>query len=159
MGLRMPTPYRRLKSGNFYFRRRVPADIQRLGMDTSFVLTLPALDGAREFTVVPKIGHEVKFSLRTRDEQVAKARSAFALARLASHYDALRKGPTPLSHKQIVALSGEVFHFFRQKYEENPGKEKDWTAVKAFNRATLEGRLLNVPPLDESIDRHHLMAG
>jgi hypothetical protein len=67
---------------------------------------------------------------------------------LARFYDALRKGPAPLSHEQIAALSGEVYRTLVARFSDDPGHPDDWADVKAFSRAAREGRLVNVPRLD-----------
>ena len=97
----------------------------------------------------------MKFSLRTRDSSVAKARHGIALAHLEKQWSAIRNGPQPLSHRQIIALSGEVYRLFANRFEENPGTPEMWASVKAFNRATKEGRIATAPRLSANeVEKH-----
>ncbi len=89
-----------------------------------------------------KIGNEINFSLRTRDRATAEARHGLAMAHIRSYFAALKTGQQQLTQKQIVALSGEIYRLFVDRFKENPGVPETWAAVKAVNRAAREGRLL-----------------
>ena len=141
MGLRMPSPTKRDGSSVFQIRERVPADIRRRVPEFPVIFELPAFGNEPARTVSATARHQVKFSLGTRDPAAAKARSGIAKAHLEKLYASLRSGPTILSQKESVALSGEVYRLFVARFEENPGSVNAWTAVKAFNRAAAEGRL------------------
>ncbi len=93
-------------------------------------------------THVEKIGNEINFSLRTRDRATAEARHGLAMAHIRSYFAALKAGQRQLTQKQIVALSGEIYCLFVDRFKENPGVPETWAAVKAVNRAAREGRLL-----------------
>ena len=93
MGLRMPTPYRHEKSGIFWVRIRVPADIARLG-------------GAKE----------VKRSLRTRDPSEALSGFLREMTRLEKLWKAMREGTASVSHKQATAIA-EGFGRMPASYE------------------------------------------
>ncbi|WP_352858776.1 DUF6538 domain-containing protein [Mesorhizobium sp. M0802] len=85
MVLPMPSP-QKSKSGVYYFRQRVPADLKR------------------------KVGRaELLYSLRTKDPAEAKARFAQEAAKVALRWKALRAGPVPLPHIQLVALAGDLY--------------------------------------------------
>ena len=88
-----------------------------------------------------KIGDFVKFSLRTRDQGVAKAREAVARSELHKLFNAVGRGPITISQRQTVALAGSVYNLFVDAFGENPGKPEKWAAWKAFNRAAGEGRI------------------
>lgn len=149
MGLRMPTPQLRSDSRAFQFRQRVPTDIRALRHRQPVVvpLTLSPIGSGRSLSVT--VEHldrpEIRFSLRTYDEAEAKRREATALAHLEAMYAALRAGPQPLSHKQRVALAGEVYRLVVERFDENPGSPEAWAAWKAFNRASREGRIASAP--------------
>jgi hypothetical protein len=147
LSLRTTRPTRRDASSILQFCKRVPTDILGRARGQPIVLRLPGLKHEGEIIVSGTIGDVVKFSLKTRDPEVAKARTAWALTQIDASFDVLRAGPIPLSHKQIVALSGEVYRFYIRQFSDNPGDPNDWAAVKAVNRAAREGRLFNVPPL------------
>ena len=54
--------------------------------------------------------------------------------------------PVTLSHKDMVALSGEAYRLYCKVHEENPGEPLSWRYHKALDRAALEGRLASPPP-------------
>lgn len=147
MALCMPRPTRRPGTSFLTFRARVPADIIDAARGQTIALSFPAEGGEPEHVTVITPGSEVKFSLRTRNPAVAKSRQGIALAELEKRWNAIRSGPSPLSHRQIIALSGEVYRLFVERFEENPGPQEMWAAVKAFNRATREGRIATAPRL------------
>lgn len=94
------------------------------------------------------IGDEVKFSLRTRNGDAATVLLLHALAAVEKRWQAVRSGPATLTHKQLVALAGEVYRLFISRFEENPDTPDNWAAFKAINRAIEEGRLASAPPID-----------
>src|SRR6185437_6903741 len=138
----MPRPIRRQSTSYHWFRKRVPTDIVRSARGDTVLVTFPSSGEDPEVTVSAKLGAEINFSLRTRNPRTAKARTGIATAHLEQLFERLRAGPTPLSQKQCVALSGEVYRLFVDQFEDNPGVPETWAAVKALNRAAREGRLL-----------------
>jgi hypothetical protein len=68
----------------------------------------------------------VQFSLRARDPEEAKARHAVAMERWYAFLKSLREGPARLPHKQVVALSGEVYRDLVGQFEDDPGSEDRW---------------------------------
>lgn len=155
----MPRPTRRPKSTFHIFRARVPADVMEAARGRTLAFPFPAEAGEREHVVFATAGDEVKFSLRTRDPSVAKSRHGIALAHLEKQWSAIRSGPKALSHRQIIALSGEVYRLFVDRFEENPGTPEMWASVKAFNRATKEGRIATAPRLSaDEVEKHEAAA-
>lgn len=148
MVLRMAKHARRDDSSQHQFRIRTPLDIIDKVRGKLVVVELPAVRSEPEHLVSATIGDDVKFSLRTRDGDVATARRLHVLAHLAKRWDAARAGPSPLSQKQIVALAGDVYRRIVTRFEENPGSPDDWAAFKSFNRAIKEGRIASAPPID-----------
>eukprot|EP01012_Entosiphon_sulcatum_P019577 TRINITY_DN24491_c0_g1_i1.p1 TRINITY_DN24491_c0_g1~~TRINITY_DN24491_c0_g1_i1.p1 ORF type:complete len:148 (-),score=2.34 TRINITY_DN24491_c0_g1_i1:17-460(-) len=101
MGLRMPAPWRHPRTGVYYLRVRVPADLpSAIGQRIS----LPVGEGWRGV----RIGEAVKVSLDTREPAEAKRRHHEAMAHLERLFAAARQGPVSLPHKDIVALAGEA---------------------------------------------------
>lgn len=98
------------------------------------------------------IGAEVAFSLETTDETIAAARHADALEHLQRLFDLTAAPPTTLSHREMVALSGETYRLYVEVHENNPGEPGKWQYHKALSRAALEGRLLDVPPATLKVD-------
>jgi hypothetical protein len=80
------------------FRKRVPADIQRLAKGKRVVFKLPSGDPSRpDLTVAAKIGGEVTFSLRTSDPSLMNRRQAAAIDQLEVHFQTLREGVRSMS--------------------------------------------------------------
>jgi len=92
------------------------------------------------------IGSEVAFSLDTKDPLIAQSRQANALDHLRRLVDLTEAEPVHLSHKDMVALSGEVYRLYDEIHRDNPGEPSAWAYHKALHRAALEGRLKNPPP-------------
>ncbi|HEY8383847.1 MAG TPA: DUF6538 domain-containing protein [Microvirga sp.] len=129
------------------FRMRVPRDVLALVKGRHVPILFPAFRADPALAVTAKIGSEVKFSLQTRDETVACARDRIARAHLDRVFDAARSTRQHLTHKQLVALSGEVYRNYVQIFEDEPGAPDDWAAHKAVNRAVLEGRVEAAPSI------------
>ncbi|MEP0321835.1 DUF6538 domain-containing protein [Bauldia litoralis] len=107
MLFRLVRPMLRKGSSNRYFIQRIPADVR----DRASGLTLAVPCGAATvpIRITPKT-KAVRFSLRTGDPGEVKARQAEAAAYLENVWHALREdAPVPLTHKQAVALSGELY--------------------------------------------------
>ncbi|WP_341642243.1 DUF6538 domain-containing protein [Phycobacter sp. K97] len=118
MSLIMPRPVKDKKSGIYYIRVRVPAD-------------LVALVGRKE---VPK-------SLRTRDPVEAKERFAAEYAALQRRWAALRAKPEPLPLKQIVSLAGQVYQNLMMTLDTEPGEPSIWAQVTRLNAQAADNDL------------------
>lgn len=92
------------------------------------------------------IGSDVAFSLETDDATIAEARQANALDHLRRLFDLTDAAPISLSHKDMVALSGETYRLYQEIHRDNPGEADEWMYHKALTRAALEGRIKNPPP-------------
>ena len=148
MGRKMPSIQSRRDSSVKQFKVRVPADIRGREYCFPVVISLAGFneDSDGPIVVVPDLKREhVAFSLKTRDPLEGRKRNATALAHLEAFYAALRAGPRPLSQKQVVALSGEVYRLIVERFDEDPGSPEAWMAWKAFNRAAREGRITTAP--------------
>lgn len=95
---------------------------------------------------IVKIGTEVACSLDTKDTIVAAAREANAKDHIMRLFELTAAAPTHLSHKDMVALSGEVYRLYNEIHGENPGEPSAWAYHKALHRAALEGRIKSPPP-------------
>jgi integrase len=141
MVIRMPSPAERHGSTYIQFRQRVPADCLGRGHRHPLVIEFPATQVDPAHIVTASIGiREVTFSLRTRDPVTAKARQGIALAQFHAACAAMRQGPVSLSHRQCVALAGEVYRRFIDAHSDNPAPAEVWTAVKGLNRLIIQGR-------------------
>jgi hypothetical protein len=109
----MTRPVSRSASSFKQFRKRVPADIQRLAKGQRIVLKLPTdCPSQPELAVSAKIGSEVYFSLRTSDPSLEKRRQAAAINQLEAHFQTLRTGFRWLNHKERVAFGGLAYQDF-----------------------------------------------
>lgn len=141
MVLAMPRPSARSGSSFLAFKKKVPADLRAVAKGTRVVVTFEAMGADAKHTAEATIGRDViGFSLRTRCPNVAKVRQGVATSVVESVFARLRDGPKPLTHRQIVALSGEAYRLFVGRYEEEPGSPERWIAVKAVNRIITERR-------------------
>ncbi|MGR7996728.1 DUF6538 domain-containing protein [Xanthobacter sp. ZOL 2024] len=74
-------------------------------------------------TVTATLGAaEVSFSLRTRDPHVAKARTGIAETHFQRLFNSLRDGPSRLTRKQVVTVSGDWYRGFVATLEDDPGE-------------------------------------
>jgi len=144
---------KRKGSQNVQFRQRIPQDI---------------LQKARGKTLSIPIGNEivakrlsekadsVVISLKTANPSEAKTRHAEVVAYLESVWESLRNGPVTLTHKQAVALSGDVFKIFLSAFENDPGSPEMWEHVIALNNEAVEGKYgqhpITIPTLQTAID-------
>ena len=112
MGLRMTSPTRRENSTVLQFKKRIPLDLVGALRGRRLVLSFPSTKEEDAKVVRATAGDVVKFSLGTRDPQVARMRAGLAAAQLHKIFEATRAGPAELSHKDIVALSGYVYRLF-----------------------------------------------
>ncbi|MCO5961787.1 DUF6538 domain-containing protein [Sinorhizobium meliloti] len=106
MVLQMPRPFKHPKTGVYYFRVRVPADL---------------------IGVLGKT--EVKVSLGTKDPALAKELFSDKERKVAKEWKTLRSQPEPLTQKQIVALSGKVYRKIIERFDDDPGSPSLWQNV------------------------------
>lgn len=147
MGLRMTTATTRRDSSYRQFQKRVPDDVLNRARGRSYPVTLPAFGAAPEEVVEVTIRPSISFSLRVRDPAAAKARVGAVGAQLERIFASLRVGAVELTHKQAVALSGEVYRLVVARFEVEPGEPGDWEAWKGFHWAAMEGRIPNPPSI------------
>lgn len=133
MGHAMPNPVK--IEGVYYLRVNVPADVRDRVYGTKVSLTI-----AGKVRVVTATGH-VKASLSTKDAKEAKARFIPALAAVEAHWDAVRRGPVPLSHKQILAIAGQIRAAEIAARDEEPGTPDGLQEELIEDFRALAGRL------------------
>jgi integrase len=151
MVLAMARPATRQNSSLAQFRKRVPADILEVARGQRLLFRLPAEKPADPDIEVPAtIGAEVTFSLRTRSPALVKQRHAAALEQLEKQFQAIRTGPQQLTHRQIVALSGEVYKSYIAEWQDDPLDAEGWQLMAEFTTdAALEyERMGNIRPLE-----------
>ncbi|WP_220432306.1 site-specific integrase [Falsirhodobacter xinxiangensis] len=105
----MARPFPHPRTGVFYFRQKVPADLRHI------------------------LGNKiVSRSLRTKDPATAKLRNVEEVRKQALIWERHRKSPEPIPHKQIVALSGVVYQDYMAMLDAEPGDAGIWTEVLAL---------------------------
>lgn len=145
---RMPGTSRRRDVASLQFNRRLPGDLAGRFAGRVVVLEFPAMANVPGRTVTARLSRShVRFSLGTTDEHVARQRTAHATAHIEKLYDELRRGPSRLDHRDIVALSKDIYDLVVAKFDANPGSPDRWAAFKAISRAAREGRIASPPPL------------
>ena len=113
MALRMPRPFLH-KTGVFFLNVRVPGDLVAKVRWTRVALPV----GEKLVTI--SITEKVFLSLQTKEPNLARTRFAAAYAALVRHWEAVRLGPRPLTHKQLVALAGEAYRYGVDSIENDP---------------------------------------
>lgn len=107
MLLRLVRPMKRQGSSNFQFEQRIPTDLRErlIGM----TLEVPRASGRKLITITEKT-RAIRFSLGASDSREAKRQQAQAIEYLEGVYHNLRAAaPISLTHKQCVALAGELY--------------------------------------------------
>jgi hypothetical protein len=141
MILRMARPWRH-RNGVWYLRERIPQDV--LPKAPGLSVRFPAETGGSVVTVGPRTAI-IKASLRTKDVRTAKDRHAVALAHLKSYWEAVRKGPQPLTNKQVTALAGHIYQAFANACEDDPVSPQLWRRVAELNEQANRGEYGPVP--------------
>ena len=103
MGLRMVAPWRHPDSGIFWYRRKVPGDLRPLVGKT-----------------------EVRRSLGTRDPAAARVEFTRVAAEIELQWASLRRGVQPVSHRQAIAIAGEIYREIVATYADNPQDRTGW---------------------------------
>lgn len=110
--------------------QRIPADV--IGRARGLSLSIPIGD-----TFVTKVisakDVDVRVSLRTREPQEAKVRQGVAVAYLEAFWRSVREGPTRLTHKETLALAGEVYRALADTLEDDPGAAERWAQAEVGN--------------------------
>ncbi len=113
MVLFMPRPYKHPKTGVYWYRQRVPASLGSLPKGKTVTVTIEGK------TTTPKIGSDIKVSLRTKEAKAAKQRAQDAQAQFDLIWASFDNAPVHLTLKQCVALSGEIYRLYKS-FEDEP---------------------------------------
>lgn len=164
MVFRMSRPTSRQGSRQAQFKTRVPTDLlHRIAGKT---LTVPVGAGTASCRLSSRT-RAVQFSLRTNDPAEIKARHAVAAAHVEAFWRSLRNGPTRLTHRQVVALAGEVYREQMQTFEDDPGDPTRWEWLAGYYQnlllAFLDGSAADssegtgLPLVDRLLAKHGLV--
>lgn len=127
------------------FRIRTPTKIVDRLRGKRVLLSIGSPDH-RPCVKTVTIGNDIAFSLETEDRTIAEARQANALDHFRRLFELTEADPIHLSHKDLVALSGETYRLYQEIHSDEPGEPSAWMYHKALSRAALEGRIANPPP-------------
>lgn len=130
MVLSMPRPTQRVGTKSFQFRQRIPHDVRDAVRGRR--LAIPLGETIHTVTVSAK-AEMIEFSLRTSDPARAKVLQAAVVSYLERTWAEIRRGPAKLSHKQIVALAGELYADFVKAFEDDPGTPERWADILVEN--------------------------
>lgn len=125
----MTCPTKRPGSDNWYYRKRIPADVRVI------LAKLP-----KEQRPPGWHRDHISISLKTADRATAKTKCPEVAAEVERTMAALRDGPKPLTDKQISALSGELYKAFAEGLEDNPVlTPEQWLHVAELNEEARRG--------------------
>lgn len=125
----MPSLTKRNGSSNWYYRRRIPTDVQRI------LATLPKEKRPRNWHRT-----DIWISLRTADRAIAKERCPAIAAGVEQRMKMLREGPKDLKPQQLSALSGLAYKAFAENLETDPAlSAAQWREVAEANREARHG--------------------
>ncbi|MGA4554657.1 site-specific integrase [Methylorubrum aminovorans] len=119
------------------FVQRIPADVAEGAR--GMTLALPVGGEVVRLTISEK-AKDVRVSLRTSDPLEAKSRQAAAIEYLNGIWRSVREGPKRLTHKEAVALAGEVYRVWTDAFEDDPGSAEMWGRVEEANEQAAQGR-------------------
>ncbi len=119
MVLCMARPFKHPKTGMYWLRRRVPADL------------------------IPIIGkREELLSLKTKDAGEAKRLHAMALAEIDARWATLRAGTTKLTEREAAEIARDLFDRWIELHRDEPSQQTRW-------RTDLFENLWRPPTADE----------
>ncbi|BCA18143.1 hypothetical protein BDHH15_13580 [Bradyrhizobium diazoefficiens] len=125
----MACPTKRRGSDNWYYRKRIPKDVQAI------LAKLPKDQRPPNW-----FKDQISISLGTGDRTAAKAKCPEVAAEVERTMAALRDGPKSLTDKQISALSGELYKAFAAGLEDSPVlTTEQWLRVAELNEQARQG--------------------
>ncbi|MET4635621.1 DUF6538 domain-containing protein [Kaistia defluvii] len=146
MPLKMASPMKRKGSSLHQFRKRIPADL--IGKVDGIDLQIPI----GESFVTKRLSAKtdtIVMSLQTRDPSEARRRHTVVTAYLDSVWDGIRFGPARLNHKQVVALSGEVYRDLLTTFGDDPVSPDLWQSVMMDVASAQAGNILFIGTQEE----------
>jgi integrase len=146
MLLKMASPMKRQGSSFHQFRKRIPSDV--IGKLDGINLQIPVGESFVPKTLSAKTD-TIVISLQTRDPAEAKRRHIAVAAYLDNVWDGIRSGPVRLSHKQIVALSGEVYRDLLATFGDDPISPDLWQGVMMDVASAQAGNILYIGSQEE----------
>src|SRR5687767_4226142 len=114
MVLSMSQPWKHPRTGVFYLRERVPADLK----DKLKKQKLTVRVAGQDRTVT--LNEFAKISLGTKERSEAKLRHASVQAQVQERWAAARKRPERLSHEEVMGLAGVAYRDLVSEFRADP---------------------------------------
>lgn len=128
MVLSMPSPSKHPKTGVYWCRQRVPASVSSVAKGKIVSVTIAGK------THLLKLGNDIKVSLRTKDPREAKERAKEATSEFDLVWGSLSTVAVRLTQKQCVALSADIYRFFKSVFEDDPEAGVEWSRQREKER-------------------------
>lgn len=129
MVLTMPRPTKNKATGVYVFRQRVPAHAAEILRGKS--VTVPIAGKTHHL----RVGAQLKVSLGTKDRGEALERAREAQDGFDLIWATYTEAPIRLPHRLCVALSGEIYRFFKDTFEDDPHLAKGWSEAHRARQA------------------------
>ena len=147
MARRMSYVTKRADSDVFQFTYRTPAKVLAKLKGKPLLISFSFVGQEYPYSIRPVVGQKIKFSLRTTNENYARARSREALAQIESYVDAANSNETSLTKRDMVRMSRAIYEAYVEIHQEEPGLPRRCAEYKALSRAIAEGRITSRHPL------------
>ncbi len=133
-------------SAVYQFVFRTPAKVLAKLKGKTLLISLPFIRDEAPHTVRPKVGEKIKFSLKTTNKDVARAREIEALRQIESYCEAANSNEISLKKKGLVSISRAIYVAYVEFHQEEPGLARRLAEHKALSRAIYEGRITSQHP-------------
>ena len=131
MVLRMARPIKLPDSANAYFRKRIPADVQRLleGLPKAY----RPVGWGREVV-------KVSLGVHASDASAVALAQARVATEMATRIEQLRKGVRAITQREAVEMAGDAYRDFQREFEDDPGDPSTWWNLVVENEKAKVGR-------------------
>ena len=129
---------KRADSDVFQFVYRTPASVLAKLKGKPLLISFASIGLEEPFTIRPKVGEKIKFSLKTSDKRVAQARELGALQQIECYFDAANSNEIALTKRDLVRMSRAIYEAFIALHQDEPGSERGIAENKALSRAVVE---------------------
>jgi len=134
MARRMSYVSKRADSDVYQFVYRTPAKVLAKLKGKALLISLPPIWDEAPYTVRPRVGEKIKFSLKTTRKDVAQARELEALRQIEDYFAAANSNEIQLSHRDLVRLSRTIYEAYLEIHQEEPGLPRRLAEHKAVPR-------------------------
>ncbi len=139
----MARPWRHPKSGVWYFRSRLPADLKDRADGRTVRINIAGVESTIRLTEI------VKVSLRTKADSEARQRHSSVQAQFEQRWMAMRAGAEVLTNREIMALAGIWYRDLVEMNQDDPGDAEGWHVYQEH----LQDALAHFDPESDGIER------